>query len=122
VELDRSTRKELARLAREAQDLWEEQRDVLSHARKVARQASNSGADLARKEVLPRAYDTYRDSIQPTLAKLPWSQVAKAPVKKSSNPFVYVLMAIGTIAVAVIGYAAWQTLRADDDLWVEEEA
>jgi hypothetical protein len=30
-------------------------------------------------------------------------------------------MAIGTIAVAVIGYAAWQTLRADDDLWVEEE-
>jgi hypothetical protein len=24
--------------------------------------------------------------------------------------------------VAVIGYAAWQTLRADDDLWVEEEA
>jgi ABC-type transporter Mla subunit MlaD len=122
VELDRSTRKELARLAREAQDLWEEQRDVLSHARKVARQASNSGADLARKEVLPRAYDTYRDSIQPTLAKLPWSQVAKAPVKKSSNPFVFVLMAIGTIAVAVIGYAAWQTLRADDDLWVEEEA
>jgi hypothetical protein len=43
-------------------------------------------------------------------------------VKKSSNPFVFVLMAIGTIAVAVIGYAAWQTLRADDDLWVEEEA
>jgi hypothetical protein len=29
-------------------------------------------------------------------------------------------MAVGAIAVAVIGYAAWQTLRADDDLWVEE--
>ena len=109
MELDRSTRKELARLAHEAQDLWEEQRDVLSRAKKVARHASTSAGDLARKEVLPRAYDTYRETIHPTLAKLPWSQAAKAPVRKSSNPFVFVLMAIGTIAVAVIGYAAWQT-------------
>lgn len=122
MELDRSTRKELARLAHEAQDLWEEQRDMLSRAKKVARHASTSAGDLARKEVLPRAYDTYRETIHPTLAELPWSQAAKAPVRKSSNPFVFVLMAIGTIAVAVIGYAAWQTLRADDDLWVEEEA
>jgi hypothetical protein len=42
--------------------------------------------------------------------------------KKSSNPLVYVLMAIGAIAVAVVSYAAWQTLRADEDLWVEEDA
>jgi hypothetical protein len=31
-------------------------------------------------------------------------------------------MAIGAIAVAVVSYAAWQTLRADEDLWVEEDA
>jgi hypothetical protein len=31
-------------------------------------------------------------------------------------------MAIGTIALAIVSYAAWQTLRADDDLWVEEDA
>ena len=53
------------------------------------------------------------------LARIPWRQ-APAP-KKSSNPVVYVLMAIGALAVALIGYAAWQTLRADDDLWVEDE-
>ena len=30
-------------------------------------------------------------------------------------------MAIGAITMALVGYAAWQTLRADDDLWVEDE-
>jgi hypothetical protein len=30
-------------------------------------------------------------------------------------------MAIGALALGLIGYAAWQTLRADDDLWVEDE-
>jgi len=53
------------------------------------------------------------------LARIPWRQVP-AP-KKSSNPFVYVLMAIGALALGLIGYAAWQTLRVDDDLWVEDE-
>ncbi len=42
-------------------------------------------------------------------------------MKAPANPFVYVLMAVGALAVAAVGYAAWQTLRADDDLWVEEE-
>ena len=120
MELDRKTRKELSRLAREAQGLWSEQRDVLSHAKEVARHASQSASDAAKREVLPLAQDAYRDSLQPALGKLPWAKAAKVPVKKSSNPFVFVLMAIGTLALAVVGYAAWQTLRADDDLWVEE--
>ena len=46
MELDRSTRKELARLAHEAQDLWEEQRDVLSRAKRVARHASTSAKSI----------------------------------------------------------------------------
>ena len=120
MELDRKTRKELSRLAREAQGLWSEQRDVLSHAKDVALHASKSANDAARREVLPLAHDTYRDTVQPALGKLPWASAAKAPVKKTSNPFVFILMAIGTLALAVVGYAAWQTLRADDDLWVEE--
>lgn len=120
MELDRQTHKELSRLAREAQALWFEQRDVLSRAKDVARHASQSASDVAKREVLPLAQDAYRDSLQPALGKLPWAKAAKGPVKKSSNPFVVVLMAIGTLALAVVGYAAWQTLRADDDLWVEE--
>ena len=121
MELDRKTRKELSRLAREAQGLWSQQRDVLSHAKDVARHASQGASDVAKREVLPLALDTYRETIQPALGKLPWATAAKVPMKKSRNPFVFVLMAVGTLALAVVGYAAWQTLRADDDLWVEED-
>lgn len=117
--MDRKTQRELARLSQEAKRLWDEQRDVLSHAKSVARDASASASGIAKQDLIPRAHETYRDTIEPALARIPWRQVA-AP-RKSSNPVVYVLMAIGAIAVALIGYAAWQTLRADDDLWVEDE-
>ena len=117
--MDRKTQRELARLSHEAKRLWEEQRDVLSHAKNVARHASQSASDIAKRDLIPRAQETYRDTIEPTLSRIPWRHVA-AP-KKSSNPFVYVLMAVGTLALALAGYAAWQTLRADDDLWVEDE-
>lgn len=117
--MDRKTQRELARLSHEAKRLWEEQRDVLSHAKNVARHASQSASDIAKRDLIPRAQETYRDTIEPTLSRIPWRHVA-AP-KKSSNPFVYVLMAVGTLALALVGYAAWQTLRADDDLWVEDE-
>jgi len=117
--MDRKTQRELARLSHESKRLWEEQRDVLSHAKNVARQASQSASDIAKRDVLPLAHEAYRENIEPTLSRIPWRRVA--PPKKTSNPFVYVLMAIGAVALALVGYAAWQTLRADDDLWVEDE-
>ena len=46
--------------------------------------------------------------------------VAPAPVKSSPGPGTYVLIGLGVLAVASVAYAAWQTLRADDDLWVED--
>lgn len=116
--MDRKTQRELARLSHEAKRLWEEQRDVLSHAKNVARHASQSASDIAKRDVLPLAHEAYRETIEPTLSRIPWRRVA--PPKKTSNPFVYVLMAIGALALALVGYAAWQTLRADDDLWVED--
>lgn len=118
--MDRKTQRELARLSHEARRLWEEQRDVLSHAKNVARHASQSASDIAKRDLIPRAHDTYRETIEPTLARLPWRQPV-APARTSSNPITYVLMAIGALALALVGYAAWQTLRADDDLWVEDE-
>jgi len=117
--MDRKTQRELARLSHEAKRLWEEQRDVLSHAKNVARHASQSASDIAKRDVLPLAHEAYRETIEPALSRIPWRRVA--PPKKTSNPFVYVLMAIGALALALVGYAAWQTLRADDDLWVEDE-
>jgi hypothetical protein len=44
------------------------------------------------------------------------------PASSSSGPGKWILLSLGLAAVAAIGYAAWQTLRADDDLWIEDVA
>lgn len=121
MDLNRKTQRELNRLSKDAHRLWDEQREVFGHARDVAKEASRQAGDIARHEVLPRAHSTYRETLEPVLAKLPRAKAATAP-QKSSNPVVFILMAIGALALAAISYAAWQTLRADDDLWVEEDA
>jgi hypothetical protein len=41
---------------------------------------------------------------------------------KSSGPGKYILIGVGVVAAAGLAYAVWQTLRADDDLWIEDEA
>lgn len=41
---------------------------------------------------------------------------------KPAGPGRYLLIGFGVVAVAVVAYAAWQTLRADDDLWIDDEA
>jgi len=40
---------------------------------------------------------------------------------KSSGPGKYILIGVALVAVAGVAYAAWQTLRADDSLWIEDE-
>jgi len=41
--------------------------------------------------------------------------------KPKHGPATFILIGLGVVAVAGIAYAAWQTLRPDDDLWVEDE-
>lgn len=41
---------------------------------------------------------------------------------KSSGPGRYILIGLGVVVVAGVAYAAWQTLRADDDLWIDDDA
>ncbi len=33
----------------------------------------------------------------------------------------YILIGIAVVAAAGVAYAAWQTLRADDDLWIDDD-
>jgi hypothetical protein len=49
------------------------------------------------------------------------SRVGISKPKPSSGPGRYILIGIGVVAFAGIAYAAWQTLRADDDLWIDDE-
>lgn len=40
--------------------------------------------------------------------------------RSGPNAFQWILIGVGAVAVASAAYAAWQTLRADDDLWIPD--
>lgn len=42
------------------------------------------------------------------------------PSRSGPNAFQWILIGVGAVAVASAAYAAWQTLRADDDLWIPD--
>ena len=118
MDLSRRRERELARLGEEAQSLWHRQRDVLGRAGDLLREASRQAGDIGREDVYPRARASVESHLSPALSK--W---AKAPQKRESSTGLgsVLLMAIGAAAVAVISYAVWSTLRADDDLWVDAD-
>ena len=162
--LTRKRQKELQRLKRSAEDLWQEQRDAIDHASDVLREARRQAGNYAREEMAPRMRDAYDDRVRPVVSSarhglthdvLPavsgavgsalavleatrdprvrdvvrkatattsrlTGKVTPQPVKKNAPVGRYIAIGIGAIAVAGVLYAAWQTLRADDDLWIED--
>jgi len=173
--LSRKRQKELRKLKRSADELWEEQREALDHATRVLREATRQANALAREEVAPRVTSVYTDHVQPAVATgiagaksagsavkervvsdvLPALsgavgsaiavieavrdprvrdvvrsaartggkvvKIAPAP-KKGPGPGTFILIGLGVVAVAGVAYAAWQTLRADEDLRIEDLA
>lgn len=158
--LSRKRQRELKRLKRDAERLWDEQREALEHATDVLKDARRQAANYAREEIAPRvgegvgsarravgsARDRFVDDVLPAISgtigsALAVLEAAKNPQvrevvrkvssagqkagivtmpKKSSGPGKYILIGLGVVAVAGVAYAAWQTLRADDDLWIED--
>lgn len=43
------------------------------------------------------------------------------PVKRSSPAGTYLAIGLGFAAAIGVGYALWQTLRADDELWIADD-
>ena len=169
--LSRKRRKELNRLKGQAEDLWEDQKELLDHASKVVREASRHAAHYALEEVTHRVRDTFEDTVKPAVSSgiagarsaassgrdrlvhdvlpgvtsalgtaLAAIEVAKNQqvrdaisratkigtdvgiIKpKPAGPGRYILIGVGVVAFAAVAYAAWQTLRADDDLWIDDE-
>lgn len=158
--LSRKRQRELNRLKRDAERLWDEQREAIDHATVVLKDARRQAANYAREEIRPRvdegfatarrtashARERFVDDVLPAISGTIGSALAvleaakdprvrdvvrrvsrageKAGVvtmpKKSSGPGRYILLGLGVVAVAGIAYAAWQTLRADDELWIED--
>ncbi len=176
--LSRKRQRELNRLRGRAEDLWDEQRDVLEHAGQVLREAGRQAGNFGREEVSPRIRDTYEGRVRPAVnsglsatrgvassarervvedlipsvtatigSALAFLEVAKdarvrdaikkvtetghrvgskvgfmkPPPPPTPGPGRYILIGVGVVALAGIAYAAWQTLRADDDLWIDDE-
>jgi len=176
VGLSRKRTKEFKRLRSEADDLLQDQREVLEHATRVVREASRQAGNYAREEVAPKVRGTFDEKVRPVVSsgvsgaksavhqtrekitddvfpavgsalasaaavlevakskqvREAIANVSKGATKvgvktglvkpKSSGPGKYILIGIGVVAFAGIAYAAWQTLRADDDLWIDDES
>ena len=158
--LSRKRQKELRRLKKSAEDLWDEQRETLEHAHEVLREARRQAMKAARQDLAPKvregveavggfagtARERFSNDVIPAVtgalgtalaaieavkhpgvrevAKKVSKAGAKAglvtPPRKSGGPGRYILIGLGVVAFASIAYAAWQTLRADDDLWIED--
>ena len=168
--LSRKRQKELKRLKRAAEELWDEQREAIEHATRVLRDARRQASNYAREEVGPRVRDAYEDTCARVRVRIPRRAArhraarerfsddvlpaisgalgsALAVLEAAKDPRVrdvvrrvlegrrrgrlvdaaqvrgpgrYILIGLGVVAFAGIAYAAWQTLRADDDLWIED--
>lgn len=157
--LSRKRQRELNRLKRDAERLWDEQREAIEHATVVLKDARRQASNYAREEIQPRvregfgaargaahtARERFADDVLPAISgtigsALAVLEAAKNPQvrevvrrvsqagqragvvtpPKSAGPGRYILIGLGVVAVAGIAYAAWQTLRADDDLWIED--
>jgi hypothetical protein len=157
--LSRKRQRELTRLKRDAERLWDEQREAIEHATVVLKDARRQASNYAREEIQPRvregfgaargaavsARERFTDDVLPAISgtigsALAVLEAAKNPQvrevvrrvssagqkvgvvtpPKNSGPGRYILIGLGVVAVAGIAYAAWQTLRADDDLWIED--
>lgn len=118
MELSKKRERELHRLSDDAGDLWRKQRDLLSRATELLREAGRHAGDIGREDVYPQAKTSIEHAVKPAWDKIAHRQKAAEP-KLGAGAFT--LMAIGAATVAVIGYAIWSTLRADDDLWVETD-
>jgi hypothetical protein len=168
--LSRKREKELKRLKKSAEELWDQQRQALDQAALVLKDARRQASNYAREEVRPMMHDTYHYRVKPVVASqvagarsavrttrdkftddvLPAvsgalgsalavleasrdprvrdvvrkasrsAQLEKLAAKKKAGPGRYILIGLGVVAVAGVAYAAWQTLRMDEDLWIED--
>ena len=119
MELSRRREKELNKLGDHWQGLWLKQRDLLEDVGELIKASGHQAAEVTREEVYPRAKQNVSRAVRPVLDRVPPLRREPEPPKKGAGA--YLLMVVGAVALAGVAYAVWQTLRADEDLWVEED-
>lgn len=98
-------------------------RDVVQHSIVPAVSGAIGSAlaviDVARDQSRTAIRDASRASRD--LATKAGQRVGLIEVKPAPGPGRYILIGVGVVAALGLAYAAYQVLRADDDLWVEDE-
>ena len=89
-------------------------RRVSAGTDEVSKRVSKSADQLSKKA------DKFGKNVSKN-ATVIGRKVGVVPQPKSGGPGKYILIGLGVVAVAGVGYAVWQTLRADDDLWIDDE-
>ncbi len=84
-------------------------------AKKKIAEAVDKAAELGKKI---KTEGTSKATLLAQKAGLVEVKPAPAP---TPGPGRYILIGLGIVAVAGLAYAVWQTMRADDDLWIEDE-
>lgn len=119
MELSRRRERELHKLQGGWQGLWAKQRDLLDDMGELIKESSHQAAELTREEMYPRAKARVSEAVRPVVNRVP--ALRKQPEPEPKGVGAYLLMVVGAVALAGVAYAVWQTLRADEDLWVEED-
>lgn len=132
----RDARKQAAAYTRE--EVAPRVREGVAGARAVASSAAGTARERFVDDVLPAVSSALGSALAALeAAKSPQVREAFAKVSKAGTsigtrvgivkpppppgPGRYILIGLGVVAAAAVAYAAWQTLRADDDLWIDDE-
>jgi hypothetical protein len=119
MELSRRSEREIHKLQHGWQGLWQKQRDLLDDMGQLIKESGHQAAEVTREDVYPRAKERVSHAVRPVIDRVPG--LRKKPEPEPRGVGAYLLMVVGAVALAGVAYAVWQTLRADDDLWVEED-
>lgn len=129
-------REEVVPRVRDAYD--QNLRPVVATGVAAGRSVADTARDKVQREVLPAVSSALASALavlevsKDPLVREALSSVRKAgsqfgpkaaavPQKGPSGPGRYILVTLALVAAVGVAYAAWQTLRADDELWVSDE-
>jgi hypothetical protein len=124
------TREEVAPRVREGYESYV--RPGIDRGGELSRKAANTATDLITGSVIPAVgtalgtalsvMDVAKDArVQAAVKRLSGVKKRIEPQKKGLGFGGVFAIGIGVAAMAGIGYAVWQTFRADDELWVADD-
>jgi hypothetical protein len=124
------TREEVAPRVRDGYESYV--RPGIDRGTEFSRRAANTAGDVITGALIPAVgtalgtalsvVDVAKDArVQAAVRRLTGAKRVVVPQKKGIGFGSVLAIGVGVAALAGIGYAVWQTFRADDELWVADD-